>query len=275
MGDLATSAGRPVLGVPESINTPEAIAEVAGFRPDLLVVCDYGQVLSPVMRCGWRRWVASICMHRCCRSFAVRRSIGPSIAREKETGASVIHMSPLLDGNIPSPIAARRSATATTPSNSRLAWRKWGSRRCWRRSKCSRTGIGRHRWGGPKTQAQVTQARRRKTDALVNWKRTAWQIQRQVRAFQPWPGTYTLWKRGTAEPLRLVLDGVTDALASEVVTATPGTVIKSDGQSLWIATGRALQIDRIQPAGKKVMAVAESLAGLSADSRNATGRGCL
>src|SRR5262245_55732499 len=32
---------------PEDVNTPPARAVLASYRPDVLVVCDYGQILSP------------------------------------------------------------------------------------------------------------------------------------------------------------------------------------------------------------------------------------
>src|SRR5205823_6932946 len=42
---IAESAGVPVIQ-PTSINTPEGIAALREFRPDLLVVAAYGQILS-------------------------------------------------------------------------------------------------------------------------------------------------------------------------------------------------------------------------------------
>ena len=45
MREAAVAAGLPVFD-PEHINTPEAITSLAQWSPDLLVVCDYGQILS-------------------------------------------------------------------------------------------------------------------------------------------------------------------------------------------------------------------------------------
>ena len=45
MRDLAASHGLPI-HAPESINSPEGISLLADLKPDLLVVCDYGQILS-------------------------------------------------------------------------------------------------------------------------------------------------------------------------------------------------------------------------------------
>ena len=46
MRDLAEQRGLTVVA-PGSINTAEARAQFAAWQPDLLVVCDYGQILSP------------------------------------------------------------------------------------------------------------------------------------------------------------------------------------------------------------------------------------
>src|SRR4051812_46592992 len=45
MKNIAFARGIPVIQ-PDSINTPEGIAGLQAFRPDLLVVAAYGQILS-------------------------------------------------------------------------------------------------------------------------------------------------------------------------------------------------------------------------------------
>src|SRR5262245_7072464 len=45
MKEIARSAGVPVFQ-PERINTPEGTAQLSEWRPDLLVVAAYGQILS-------------------------------------------------------------------------------------------------------------------------------------------------------------------------------------------------------------------------------------
>ncbi len=46
MREAAEAHGLPVMD-PEDLNTPAAQTAVAAYAPDLLVVCDYGQILSP------------------------------------------------------------------------------------------------------------------------------------------------------------------------------------------------------------------------------------
>jgi methionyl-tRNA formyltransferase len=260
MQDVGQAAGLPILA-PESINTPDAISSIAAFHADLLVVCDYGQILSPaalsVTPLGGINLHASLLPR-----YRGSAPINWAIYRgEKETGVSVIHMTPTLDGGnllaiARTPIGAEETAVEL---EARLA--EIGIAPV-RESIEMLANWDRHSpIGTPQDPALVTKARRlRKTDALLHWTRTAQQLQRQVRAFQPWPGAYVLWERGAGEPLRLVLDKVT-ALACEPATAPPGTVTRSDDK-LWIATSRGtLQIDRLQPAGKRVMEAREFLRG--------------
>ncbi|HTN75161.1 MAG TPA: methionyl-tRNA formyltransferase [Pirellulaceae bacterium] len=262
MRDLGLEHRLPILE-PESVNTPESIAALAAFQPDLLVVCDYGQILTAaaieVAPLGGINLHASLLP-----KFRGSAPINWAIYRgEKETGVSVIHITPLLDGgNILSlrktPIGPRDNAVelearlaelGIEPVNEAI-----GQLATWDRVALL---------GVPQDPVLVTTARRlRKTDAQVNWQRTAVQIARQVRAFQPWPGTYLQWQRGSAAPQRLTLDRVT-ALA-EPATAPPGTVTKSEGQTLWIATRQGtLSVERWQLEGKKALDMGEFLRGYS------------
>jgi methionyl-tRNA formyltransferase len=259
MREVADATGLKVLA-PESINTPEAIAELKALAPELLVVCDYGQILSPealsVAPLGGINLHASLLP-----KYRGSAPINWAIYRgEKETGDSVIHMTPLLDGGNLLAVRATPIAPEETAIELEARLAELGIEPVLESIQQLVTWDRRSPIGTPQDPALVTKARRlRKTDAELNWARTAKQIQRQVRAFQPWPGTFFLWQRGPGEPLRLVVDKVT--ALDEPTDASPGTVVRSSGE-LCVATKQGvLRIDRLQPAGKKVMAAAEFLRG--------------
>ena len=76
--EVAREHGTPILD-PEDVNTPESQARLAEYNADLLVVCDYGQILVAGHAGHGPVAAASICTPRSCRSIAARRrSIGPS-----------------------------------------------------------------------------------------------------------------------------------------------------------------------------------------------------
>ncbi len=89
--------GLPIVD-PVSINDPVSMESVRSVNPDLLVVCDYGQILSKealsAARLGGINLHGSILpRHR--GAAPVQWSI---LAGDQVSGASVIHMTPKLDG---------------------------------------------------------------------------------------------------------------------------------------------------------------------------------
>jgi methionyl-tRNA formyltransferase len=100
----------------------------------------------------------------------------------------------------------------------------------------------------------------KKSDGQVEWTQSAETIRNQVRAMQPWPKTFTHWQRDEGEPLSLILDAV--SAEDLTLSADPGMVIEAGKDRLLIATGSgAIRIDRIQPAGKRVLSVEQFLRG--------------
>jgi hypothetical protein len=123
MREAAMAAGLPVLE-PSDVNAAEARQQLAAFEADLLVVCDYGQILSPETLCTAR--YGGINLHG---SLLPRhRGAAPVqwaiLTGDAETGVSVIRMSPGLD-------AASRSCRRIRPPRSSHGWRLSVARRCW------------------------------------------------------------------------------------------------------------------------------------------------
>jgi methionyl-tRNA formyltransferase len=94
-------------------------------------------------------------------------------------------------------------------------------------------------------------------DAEIDWAATALRIGRQVRAYQPWPGSFTWWR---GERLK-ILEGA----PLEGQSAEPGFVISvADGgvAAVGIGTGHGVyRVDRLQPAGKGAMTGKAFVAG--------------
>ncbi len=89
-------------------------------------------------------------------------------------------------------------------------------------------------------------------DARLNWTRPATELERQIRAYHPWPGS-----------LALLGDAVIKFLAAEMVPATglPGEILDD---KLTIACGEhALRPTRLQRAGKAAMSREDFLRGFT------------
>ena len=97
-------------------------------------------------------------------------------------------------------------------------------------------------------------AKLRREEARLDWRRPAEFLERQVRAFDPWPGA---WFEGREERLRV--------LAAEALLdrgpAPPGTVLD---EHLTIACGEgALRPLRVQRAGRAALDAADFLRGFA------------
>lgn len=95
-----------------------------------------------------------------------------------------------------------------------------------------------------------------KDEALIDWKQSASHIDRQIRAFNPFPVAKTLYQGG-------VLKIFSGSLKNEHTDKPAGTIIKVDENGLCVATGdnQVIQIMEVQAAGSRKMAVADFLNG--------------
>ncbi|MEW6209643.1 MAG: methionyl-tRNA formyltransferase [Acidobacteriota bacterium] len=96
----------------------------------------------------------------------------------------------------------------------------------------------------------------KREDGLIDWRMTAPEIARRVRAFQPWPGTFTFFRGG-----RLMLWKARDVEYRHHVE--PATIIRLEksGVSVACAEGTALLIEEIQIEGKRRMSARDFING--------------
>lgn len=259
MRELAERRGIEVFA-PESINSDEARAQLAGMRADLFVVCDYGQILSretlAVARLGGINLHGSL-LPKYRGAAPIQWAIYHG---ETETGVSVIHMTPRLDAG---PVLVQRRLTIEADETAgqlepRLA--ALGP-------DAVLEAIARLAAGDtsaiPQDVGLATKAPRlKKSDGLIDWSQSAEQIRNQIRAMDPWPKTFTFWLRPDGPPVRLIIESV--AVLSDMQAVAPGTIVAADAATgtLRVACGQgALSIISLQPAGKRPMSVGEFLRG--------------
>lgn len=108
----------------------------------------------------------------------------------------------------------------------------------------------------PKPQPETSEAPTRfitKEDGRADWQRSAIELERDCRAFTPWPTLWTIWNN---EPLKILQAHVTDS-----TSAAPGHVTVLNGHPV-VATGDgALTLSVLQPAGGRAMPAADFLRG--------------
>ena len=93
-----------------------------------------------------------------------------------------------------------------------------------------------------------------KNDGLVAWNKSADEIERAIRAYQPWPKSYCSIGKG--------LDiTILEASIYPEITLEPGA-IKAENNRLLVGTRTcALELKIVQPAGRKPMAIGDFLRG--------------
>jgi methionyl-tRNA formyltransferase len=267
MRALAEDRSLPVFA-PQSINAPESQHELRRLLPDLFVVCDYGQILSSetlsVARLGGINLHGSL-LPKYRGAAPVNWAIYHG---ETQTGVTVIHMTPRLDAGpciVQKSISIGANETAVD-LEPRLA--ELGAPAVL--EAIDILAGGRLASAVAQDPMLATQAPRlRKTDGLVDWSRGAEQIRNQVRAFQPWPTTYTFWRRPDAEPMRLILEEVSAATdeafpknLDDQQRQPPGAAVAVTQNGFAIVCGHGVILPQIvQPAGKRAMSVGEFLRG--------------
>ena len=93
----------------------------------------------------------------------------------------------------------------------------------------------------------------KRADGRIDWGTTAIEIHRQVRAFDPWPGTSTTWK---GQNLKIL-----SALIGPEVPLSPGKV-RRNSDTLYIGTGLGqLEVLELQIEGKSRMSAEAFLRG--------------
>ncbi len=242
--------------LPETVNCDQARARLAALSLDLLVVCDYGEILKSetlaVTRLGGINLHGSL-LPKYRGAAPVQWAI---LNGEAETGNTVIQMTPGLDAG--PALGVERIAIDVDETAGELE-----ARMAERGAALVLKVVDQLEQGTatplPQVKSRATKAPRLvKENGLIAWSRSAHEIKNHVRALQPWPRAFTHWQRGAEEPLRLIVHRVS---LGGGTAAEPGTVVSADTQ-LEVATGDGLlRLEEIQLAGKRVLAPAEFLRG--------------
>ncbi|HEY6058114.1 MAG TPA: methionyl-tRNA formyltransferase [Candidatus Limnocylindrales bacterium] len=235
----------PVLR-PERLRAPDAIKAVVDRTPELIVLADYGQLIPRALlelRFGALNLHPSLLpRHR--GASPIPATI---LAGDDRTGVTLMRMDEGLDSG---PIIAQEEVALdgdeTAPDlEAMLAGRAAGllerSLGPWVRGEIEARPQ-------PTDGVSLTRPLRRQ-DGRLDPSRSARALERQVRAYLPWPGSYV------ETPLGRIV--VHRAAVVDAPTAEPGTLV-ADGSGLALATPEgALRLIVVQPAGGRQMTSAE------------------
>jgi methionyl-tRNA formyltransferase len=239
---FAIAHGLRVMG-PESLRAPQAVSQLTGLRPELIVVAAYGQILPQA--------VLDLPPHGCLNVHASLlprwRGASPIQAAilngDSETGVSIMLMDAGLDTG---PILGQRA----TPIGTSETGGSLGLRLARLGADLLIEVLPDHLAGDLASAAQVearaTHAPRlKKASGLIDLHLPAAQLARQVRAFQPWPGSYLQWNAR-----RLLVHA---ARAVPMDKLAPGQAFELERLPALGTGDGALVLEQVQPEGKRAM----------------------
>jgi methionyl-tRNA formyltransferase len=95
----------------------------------------------------------------------------------------------------------------------------------------------------------------KKEDGRLDWKKTAEEIDLQIRAFNPWPGAFTGWEKGL---LKIYGGEVRKGASSKKA----GSIVWVGSDFIEVASGDgSFLVREVQPEGKRRMSVRDFLSG--------------
>lgn len=246
---------------PHSINEESAVARIGEIQASLLVVCDYGQILKPPALAAAA--LGGINLHG--SLLPKYRGAAPVqwslLSGDKLTGVSVIHMTPRLDGG---PIVTTRETGIRDDETAgqledRLA--NLGVEATLQAVEALAQWDGETMIGATQDPALATKAPRlSKSDAEIDWGRSAREIDCHVRGMQPWPVAFTHFPVGEGKsPIRLAIKGI-QIHQQSTDDYHAGEILPGDGFRVATAD-RIVEIVRLQPAGKREMTGIDFLRG--------------
>lgn len=236
---------------PPTLRDPEAVERLAALRPDVMVVVAYGLILPAnvlaIPRLGCVNIHASL-LPRWRGAAPIHRAL---LAGDEVTGVTIMQMDAGLDTG---PMLIERA----TPIESTDTSGTLHDRLAQMGADALREALEGISNGTLTPRAQPAEgatyaAKIRKEEARIDWTRTAIEIDRQVRAFNPWPVAETRWN---GQQLRIWQATAID----EACNAAPGRIIGGGADGIRVATGAGiLNMKRVQLAGRKAVSAAEYL----------------
>lgn len=244
---------------PARIKGEEAVEEIRALAPDVIVVMAYGQILPrsvleiPRMAC-LNLHASLLPRHR--GAAPIQAAI---VAGDRESGITVMYMSEGLDtGDILLQSRLEIGAHETGGSlHDRLGQIA---------PDALHDALGQLQRGGapriPQDAARATYAPKLgRENGRIDWTESAALLERKIRAFNPWPGAFTLLRDAAGRDRKLKIFSARVVVPANMA---PGEILQSDGAITIAAGDCALLLGEVQLEGKRRMSADEFLRGHAA-----------
>lgn len=241
---------------PASLKTPEAQHQLADLQPDVIIVVAYGLILPQTVldipKLGCLNVHGSL-LPRWRGAAPIQRAIW---AGDQYTGVTIMQMDKGLDTGA---MLFKQSIKIADNDTSDSLYQKLAELGPTALLKC----LDQLDTITPEPQQDELAnyaEKLSKQEAKLDWHQDAVQLERNVRAFNPWPFAYfNLSVDTNADPIAIKV-WQSQVLDIDVSKHAAGEVIQADKAGILVATAnQALLITRIQVPGKKAMSVSDIL----------------
>ena len=237
---------------PVKIRTPEFIAELKSFNPDLLVVAAYGRILPKEILDLPK--IAPLNVHASLlpRHRGAAPIEGAILSGDSETGVTIMRIVERMDAG---PMYLKR-ATAIAPDDTQATLKgklaELGAAALLEALEMLRRG---ELIETPQDEALATYTKPiKKSDAVIDWSSGATEIERAVRAYDPWPVARTTLKGEQILVWRAEVENEDSGSAPGALVSVKPDVIVQCGH------GR-LRLLEVQAPGRKRIAAADFIRG--------------
>jgi len=233
-------------GDPQALQA--TLARLSVWRPDVMVVVAYGLILPRELlqlpRFGCLNIHASL-LPRWRGAAPIQRAI---LAGDAQTGVAIMQMDEGLDTGAVLASESVGIGPETTAAQLHDELAEVGARQILRALDAVAAGSSQ---AVAQSATGVTYAQKlSRAESAIDWQRGAFDIDRQIRAFNPWPTAET---RLNGEPVKLLRSRIaTDSVGN---AAAPGTLLGVKDDALEVACAQGvLQVLELQRAGRKPVA---------------------
>jgi methionyl-tRNA formyltransferase len=238
---------------PARLRAPEAMEALRAWSPELIVVAAYGQILRPAAlelpEFGCVNVHASL-LPRWRGAAPINAAI---LHGDAQSGVTIMRMDAGMDTG---PMLAQRALPIEPGDTAQSLGVKLSALG----AQLLLETLPAYLDGSLAAQAQDSSLATlapmlKKEDGALDFTRTAEELARQVRAYDPWPGSVLSWEGG---PLKVLRAQARPAAGDGLL---PGMRIVCDGLPAVRAADGLLLLEEVQPAGKKPMSGKSFLQG--------------
>jgi len=253
---LAQSAGVQVFQ-PENVSSLDSVEKIKGWDPEIIVVMAYGQILKQ----NFLDLASKACINVHASLLPKYRGascIQAAIANgDEETGVSIMHVVKKLDaGDV---IIRDRIVigSADTGGNVHDALAR-RSPAVLEKALCDLAD------GSANREVQIEEEstyapKLLRNDGLIDWSQSAEKLELRIRAYDPWPGTFTTFIDSKGKERRLKIFPPVQLV---VRSGEAAQILEDEGEGLVVACGQnSLRVTSVQPEGKQRMSVDDFLKG--------------